>query len=58
MNAFEKMTAFNKANPEAKEVYRKMQQWQVLNKPENGGFLCLPWRKISNMVALSSHRHT
>ena len=38
MNAFEKMTAFNKANPEAKEVYRKMQQWQVLNKPENGVF--------------------
>ena len=32
------MTAFNKANPEAKEVYRKMQQWQVLNKPENGVF--------------------
>ena len=38
MNSFEKMTAFNKANPEAKEVYRKMQHWQVLNKPENGVF--------------------
>lgn len=38
MNAFDKMTAFNKASPEAKEVYRKMQQWQVLNKPENGVF--------------------
>ena len=38
MNAFDKITAFNKANPEAKEVYRKMQQWQVLNKPENGVF--------------------
>lgn len=38
MNPFEKMNAFNKANPEAKEIYRQMQQWQVLNKPENGVF--------------------
>ena len=38
MNAFDKMNAFNKDNPEAKEVYRRMQQWQVLNKPENGVF--------------------
>lgn len=38
MNPFEKMTAFNKANPEAKESYRAMQHWQVLHKPENGVF--------------------
>ena len=38
MSPFEKMTAFNKANPEAKEIYRQMQQWQVLNKSENGVF--------------------
>lgn len=38
MNPFDKMNAFNKANPESKDVYRKMQQWQVLNKPENGVF--------------------
>ena len=46
MNAFDKMTAFNKVNPEAKEVYRKMQQWQVLNKPENGVFC--PIFELSN----------
>ena len=46
MNAFDKMTAFNKANPEAKEIYRQMQQWQVLNKPENGVFC--PIFELSN----------
>ena len=38
MNPFEKLQTFNKANPETKEVYRKMQAWQILHKPENGLF--------------------
>ena len=38
MNPFEKLTAFNKANPDAKNVYKKMQAWQILHKPEDGVF--------------------
>ena len=38
MKPFEKMTAFNKANPESKEVYRKMQQWHLKNDNQNNIF--------------------
>lgn len=38
MNPFEKLQTFNKANPEAKVVYKEMQSWQILHKPENGVF--------------------
>lgn len=38
MNAYERMTDFNKKNPETKKIYKKMQQWHLTNKPDNGIF--------------------
>ena len=38
MNAFEKMTAFNKAHPESKDVYRKMQQYYLKNNKSDNVF--------------------
>lgn len=38
MTPIERLNQFNKANAETKDVYKKMQAWQVKNKPENGIF--------------------
>lgn len=38
LTPFNKMQQFNKAFPEAKDVYRLMQQWHTTNKPKNGVF--------------------
>lgn len=36
--SFDKMMAFNRQHPEAKEVYRKMQAWHLKNTPDDGVF--------------------
>lgn len=38
MNAYDRMMDFNKKNPDAKDVYKRMQQWHIANTPENGMF--------------------
>ena len=38
MSAYQKLLDFNRANPETKEVYKKMQQWHLAEKPEHGIF--------------------
>lgn len=38
MYAFNQMIEFNKANPESKEVYKKMQEWQLKHQPDTGVF--------------------
>ena len=47
MQPFDRMNEFNKKNPEAKDVYKKMQQWHLKNKPDNGMFC--PSSEISLM---------
>lgn len=38
MYAFNKMIEFNQANPESKEIYKKMQEWQLKNQTDTGVF--------------------
>ncbi|MCG6816983.1 AcrVA2 family anti-CRISPR protein [Moraxella catarrhalis] len=38
MLSFDKLVAFNREYKEAKDVYRKMQIWQLKNTPDNGVF--------------------
>lgn len=38
MNAQDKLNAFTKQYPEARTMYKKMQQWQIENNPANGVF--------------------
>ena len=44
MNAQEKLIAFTRQYPEAKTMYKKMQKWQIENKPANGMFY--PMRQV------------
>ena len=38
MNAYERMMDFNQKNPDAKDAYKRMQQWHIANAPKNGMF--------------------
>ena len=38
MDAYEKLIAFNRANPSASDTYKLMQRWQISNKPDDGVF--------------------
>lgn len=61
MYAFNKMIEFNQANPESKEIYKKMQDWQLKHQPDTGVFC--PSEEIYLMSprllsALVSHSHS
>lgn len=54
MDAQQKLIAFTRQYPEAKIMYKKMQEWQIENKPSNGMFYPLGRIDIDSAVLMKA----